>query len=337
MRQAPALQSAKLDIAVAEAQIGETWARHDWHVAAQATGDEDRRASSAGSRSAHEDIYGVTASTLSRALPTGGTIDLHVGTQYSKSRSTCSASPIDSTHVAGHGVRVDHPAAAQGPRSARCTTRPSSKARAPARRQPCSRADSPRSTRSQTIVSAYWDLVLAERQVAITEASLDLARERLRVTEIGAKGGKIAQSRDPRGAADHRDPRGGRAQRRARGRSTRRSRCAARPGCRSAPARSGCASPTELDDPRITAGRSATLIERSYAASPELAQLAKQDASATIDIEVTENGLLPQLDAALSIGPIGIDAELRRAARSSSLVEFKSIAINGSLTFSRSL
>src|SRR5439155_990932 len=31
VRQAPALQSARIDIAIAEAQIAETWARRDWH------------------------------------------------------------------------------------------------------------------------------------------------------------------------------------------------------------------------------------------------------------------------------------------------------------------
>src|SRR5690349_1340313 len=30
IRQAPTLQNAKIDIAVAEAQIAETWERHDW-------------------------------------------------------------------------------------------------------------------------------------------------------------------------------------------------------------------------------------------------------------------------------------------------------------------
>ena len=35
VQHAPALASAKLDIAIAEAQIAETWARHDWRVGAQ--------------------------------------------------------------------------------------------------------------------------------------------------------------------------------------------------------------------------------------------------------------------------------------------------------------
>ena len=38
----------------------------------------------------------------------------------------------------------------------------------------------------QAVIAAYWDLVLAERQVAITRSSLELAKERLRITQIGA-------------------------------------------------------------------------------------------------------------------------------------------------------
>ena len=38
VRQAPALANARFDIAVAEAQISETWARRDWTIKAQAVG-----------------------------------------------------------------------------------------------------------------------------------------------------------------------------------------------------------------------------------------------------------------------------------------------------------
>ena len=62
-------------------------------------------------------------------------------------------------------------------------------------------------------------------------------------------------------------------------------------------------------------GRCSSARTRRAPSSP---QLAKQDASATIDIEVTENGLLPQLDAALSLGPIGQRRHVRRRARRTS-------------------
>src|SRR5262249_16597055 len=82
VRQAPPLQSAKLDIAIAEAQISETWERHAWRIQAQASGSKTE--SFLAGLANPSQSYGVTAD-LSRTLPTGGTVDLHVGSQYNSS------------------------------------------------------------------------------------------------------------------------------------------------------------------------------------------------------------------------------------------------------------
>src|SRR5580765_4745891 len=50
VRFAPALQNARLDIEIAEAQIAQTWARHDWRLSSRAPGRR-RRASSRACRS----------------------------------------------------------------------------------------------------------------------------------------------------------------------------------------------------------------------------------------------------------------------------------------------
>ncbi|MBA3501840.1 MAG: TolC family protein [Deltaproteobacteria bacterium] len=76
------------------------------------------------------------------------------------------------------------------------------------------------------------------------------------------------------------------------------------------------------------------LTERAFTASPELAQIAKQDQGARLEIEITENGLLPQLDAALSLGPTGTDNRFGTAAKN--LAKFDTLSINGSLTFQHS-
>ncbi len=329
VQQAPSLQNAKLDIAVAEAQIGETWARRDWHVSAQATGTKTAGFFSGFSIN-NEDIYGVTAD-LSRVLPTGGTFDLHAGTQYSKYTIDVLGSAMDSTTWQDTlSASLTQPLLKGRGQALYDATEKKAKlqrdATVLARRLAAINT-------LETIVSGYWDLVLAERQVAITEASLDLARERLRVTEIEAKGGRTAQSEIPAVlqiiATRQEDVLNGQlavvdasiALRRAAG----------------MPIGAGALGfrvPTELDA-QDRGWKLADLLERAYAASPELAQLAKQDASATIDVEVTENGLLPQLDAAVSIGPLGIDSSASNALKQ--LAEFKSIAITGSLTFSRSI
>jgi outer membrane protein TolC len=183
------------------------------------------------------------------------------------------------------------------------------------------------------VISAYWDLVLAERSVAITQQSLDLARERLRVTTIGADGGKIPRSEIPAVlqiiATREEDVLNGELGVLDRSIVLRRA-----AGMPIGAGELGLRVATDLDtkDEPIDLGQ---LVERAYAASPELAQLAKQDASATIDIEVTENGLLPQLDAALSFGPTGSASTFGESWKN--LVELKTISIGGSLTFSQSL
>jgi outer membrane protein TolC len=325
VKQAPALQGARIDIAVAEAQITETWVRHDWLIQAQVNGSKTLAAFAGIALSSEQ--YGGTAD-LSRRLPIGGTIDFHVGTLYSD-YSGFGPKPTelwqDTAYVAltqpllkGRGIWLydSQEQKAQLSRDVSVLAR--------------------RSVAIQTVsnvVSAYWDLVLAERQVAITQASLDLAKERLRVTEIGAKGGKIADAEIPAVqqiiATREEDVLNGElavlnasiALRRAAGMQI----GAAALGLRVA---------TDLDISDRDLDLKA-LVQRAYDASPELAELAKQEKGATIDIEVTENGLLPQLDAALSIGPTSQRGAFVSAAED--LAELKSLALTGSLTFSRGI
>ena len=329
VRQAPALQSATLDIAIAEARIQQSWARNDWLLQAQLRGF---RASIPVTTQAGVVIETETqingTADVSRVLPTGGTVALHAGTGY------------DNFSVDGAGDQTVWNANVSG-----SITQPLLKGRGQAlfdaneARAKLARDASVLARRLvaiqaiQAVISAYWDLVLAEQTVAITQQSLDLARERLRVTQIGADGGKVPRSEIPAVlqiiATRQEDVLNGEfgvlnssiALRRVAGLPI----GAGELGLR-------VATDLETKDQELALG---TLVERAYAASPELAQLAKQDASATIDIEVTENGLLPQLDAALSLGPTSTDPSFGTAWKN--VAGFKTLAINGTLTFSRSL
>jgi outer membrane protein TolC len=88
----------------------------------------------------------------------------------------------------------------------------------------------------------------------------------------------------------------------------------------------------ETQDKGYTVG---PMLERAYAASPELAQLAKQEAGSTIEIEVNDNGLLPRLDLALQFGPTGTDTTFSGAGKN--LVKFDALSAQGSLTFQQGL
>jgi outer membrane protein TolC len=325
VRQAPALQTAKIDIAVAEAQIAQTYGRNDWLVTGQVTGSRSSGVFS-GIAVTQSTQFSVSAG-ISRALPTGGTIGLHAATRYDHSESDTfnSRSWFDDVGIditqplfRGRGVWLFN----ANQRRAELTRDVAVLARRLAAMQTV-----------EAVVSAYWDLVLAERQIAITEASLALARERLRVTEIGAKGGKIAEAEIPAVqqiiATREEDLLNQQLVVLDRSLTLRRA-----VGLPIGQGEIGLRVDPDLEIPDRTWDLHA-LIERAYQISPELAELATRQKDATLEIEVTENGLMPQLDAALSFGPTGTGEAFDEAGKS--LVKLEQLQISGSLTFSQSL
>lgn len=344
VREAPALQSARIDVAIAEARIQQTWARHDWLIGGQLAVN---RATSRFATPTTEGLTAISDATettvsggvsLTRLLSTGGTFSLNAGTSYDKSTSK----------VTVGGMRVqdaDEDVKIWGASVTGSLTQPllrgygSNLYDADERRQTLSRDANVLAARLsairtvQAVISAYWDLVLAERSVAITQASLDLARERLRVTQIGADGGKIPRSEIPAVlqiiATREEDVLTGELNVVARSIDLRRA-----VGMKIGAGELALKVATDLDakDEPLDLG---ALVDRAYAASPELAQLGKQDASVAIDVMVAENGLLPQLDAALTIGPTGTDDTFQGAWKD--LVKFNSLGISGTLTFQQGL
>jgi len=326
IQQSPALATARLDIEIAAAQIEQTWGRNDWFVGVQANG----------SWSESGVVSGVTAGSsqrldvggeLAKPLSTGGRIGVRVSTAYTKSESTLFDSKFWSDNVAltfsqpllrGRGSAIFN-ANEQRARLSR-------DARVLARRQAALDL-------VQNIVSAYWDLVLAQRQIAITDASLALARERLRITQIGAAGGKVANAEIPAVeqiiATREEEVLGSELAVIDRSIALRRA-----VNLNIAPGDLALRVDGELDA-RDQGWSMSPLLERAYAASPQLAQLDKQEAGSTIEIAVSENGLLPQLDLDLTFGPTGVDTTFGGAAKN--LVKFGELSATGSLTFSQSL
>ena len=327
VRQAPALETAKLDIAIAEAQIQQTWARRDWLFTAEAAGEWTGSGLvggiTIGSSRGFSGTFDVT-----RGLSTGGTVGLHGSVGYSRTEPT--GLPVQSFWSDSIGVSLVQPL---------LRGRGSFLYNANEQRATISRDVAVLARRAvalatvQEIVSAYWDLVLAQRQVAITEASLTLARERLRITEIGAQGGKIARAEIPAVqqiiATREEEVLGGELGVLDRSIALRRA-----VGMEITAGELGLRVATELEahDRGWTLG---PMLEKAYTASPELAQLAKQGEGATIEIEVTENGLLPRLDLALSVGPTGTAEPFRGAAEN--LIKFSELSVQGSLTFQQAL
>jgi outer membrane protein len=326
VQHAPSLASARIDIAIAEAGIYQTFVRDNWQIASRLAVNS--------SQGYFNGIVLDRSTTvqlgvdLSRPLPTGGIVTLHAGTTYSRTP------PLPGIPGATD-VAVNWADEITG-----TITHPLLRGRgrflyeAAERRATLSRDAVVLERRLvaiqtvQAVVAAYWDLVLAERQVAITRSSLELAKERLRITQIGSDGGKVPRSEIPAVqqiiATREEDVLNGELASLERSIALRRA-----AGLPIGKGELGLRAGAELA-PRDTSWDLGEVTERAFAASPELAQLAKQDAVAKLDIQVTENGLLPQLDAALTLGPEGQDDKVGSAWKDTLTAE--SFFVAGSLT-----
>ena len=324
VKNAPALASARIDIAIANAQIEQTYARDDWHI---------RGVLQVNSSQSY--ISGVTIDRATQAslgvdvfrlLPTNGTVTFHAESAFSRDPDFITGGESRNNWSDAITIGINQPLLRGRGRLLYDQYE---------RRATLSRDSAVLASRLsainavQTVVSAYWDLVFAERQVAITQQSLDLAKERLRITTLGNEGGKIPRSEIPAVqqiiATREEDVLSGELSVLDRSIALRRA-----TGLAIGPSNLGLRVPVDLDELAVK-GDLAELTERAYQASPELAQLAKTDSVTAIDIEVNENGLLPRLDAALNLGPSGQDEKFGTAAKN--MITLKSIAVVGSLTF----
>jgi len=326
MQHAPALASAKLDIAVAEAQIAETWARRDWRLGAQVQYSR-AGASSFSGVPVEDSIQGYGEIDIGRMLPTGGTIGLKAESSYSKASILGGTQKNWTDNVS---ITLNQPLLkGYGPTLYNAQERRATLTRDAA---VLGRRLSALNT-IEAVVSAYWDLVLAEQQVAITEQSLALARERLRVTEIQVKGGKVADAEVPAVqqiiATREEDVLNGELAVLDRSIALRRA-----VGLPIGAGEMGLRVTTELGA-KDTALNLADLVQRTFDAAPQLAQLDKNEQAATIDVEVNDNGLLPQLDLALQAGPNGQDRLFGGSWRDTA--KFESYQVAGTLTFSQTL
>ncbi len=330
IQSAPSLASAKFDIAIAEAEIEATFGRDDWRLQGLLSGQRSTGGVFSGIPVDHSSQLNASFDVI-RTLPTGGTVDLHAASSYSN------------TALGGIGMGMENKQWFDS--VAASVTQPLLKGRGRqlfAATEQKARINRDVATLArrlaainavQAVVSTYWDLVLAERQIAITQQSLDLAKERLRVTTLGTNGGKIAKAEIP--AVEQiiatREEDVLTTELTILDRSIALRRAAGMPvGANALGLR--VATDFEISEASLPL---AELVERAYAASPELAQLARQADADTVDIMVTENGLLPQLDAALSLGPTGQDAKFGTALKN--LVEFDQFGVSGSLTYSQTI
>lgn len=292
VRQAPVLAQARIDIEIAEAEIEGARAWADWALAAQLAASSRSAGSGGYTRTDQVSLSG----DLTKTISSGGTLGLHAegGWQRQGGGDFPSINQVGETV----SVRFNQPLM-------RGKGRALLEAQERIARHNRDAAEIARRSAAialvQSVVLGYLDLVDAEKQLEIRRASLELAKERLRVTEAGIDKGGVAKAETipVEQAIATREGEVLAGEMTILDQSLALRRQVSMPV---APGDMVLSSTLDLAIPSRTWSQ-AEIVAAAEANSPELARLAALDKGATISVEVTENGLLPQLDVGLSIGP----------------------------------
>ena len=300
VRSAPTLAKAKVDRAIAEATIAQAQAWGEWTIDANAAGSIRQSLAS--------DVRTVSLDgTIARRIFTGGTVGVRAASDWGRTVRTgeIMGTPFEETQ-AGYTETITATFSqpllrGRGDLLVRSSIRVAEIQRDAA----ALGEDVAVIAVVRDLVLAYFDLAQRERELAIRRASLDLTRERLRVTQAGIAAGGTARAESI--AVEQAIATGEEEILAAELAIVEQSLTLRRlAGLAIAPGQMLLSSSVELAIPGRT-WDAAALLEATLAHSPEMAQLRALEASATIEVEVNEHGVLPSLDLALSFGPSGSD------------------------------
>lgn len=320
IRQAPALLLAEIDIQIAEGQVEATRAIDDYLLGADLSASTTaRRQSVSGSAS------------IVRSFSTGTTIGLRADSSWSQQEIVTdmfSGTLEEYTDTVTLEVtqRLLEGRDRSVYRAAEARARIARDAASLARHRDAISV-------VRDVVSAYWELALAQRDLEIRKSSLVLAQERLRRTQAAIKGGGIAatEALAVEQVIATREEEILTAELSVIERSIAMRRLV---GLEIGPGELVLSVPSELGVP-LRSWQLDSLIADAYRTSPELALLVEQEKGATLEVEVTEDGVLPSLDLSVSFGPIGIDD--RAAGALENMATFDDLAAVATLSFSHSI
>jgi outer membrane protein TolC len=325
VRQSPELELASIDVDIARARVLQSTGVDDWLLAAGFTFVAGRSLSSGVDRS----TSAVLDASLTKSLASGGTLSFHAESAWADSASD---SPLSDGSVFTESVSASFNQPLMRGRGRRFARADQAQARAA--ENVASLAVKSRATSVVLdVILSYWDLVLAHHDLAIRESSLTLARERRRITQATIDAGsgaeadllaveQIIATREEEIISSEL--------------TIADSSLALRqllaieigPGAIEIAADA----PMTVDSHPVDVD---ALLERAYATNPDLIALAAQEEGATIEVEVTENGLLPQLDLSLSIGPVGRADDPGEAT--ANMATFDDFTATASLEYSQAL
>jgi len=330
VRHSPELASARIDVEVAEARVMEASGIEDWLIGATASYLRRRTESAEGNIIGTNEIDRIAGSiSLSKLLFTGGTFSIVADSDRSETLFAFGGGDRTTETTTSIVARLSQPLLRDRGEG---VTRAAQNQAELARRAAVLQREAAARGLVRDLVSAYWELAYAAADLEIRRSSLDLARERRRLTQASVKAGataptevvavdQVIASREEeivvaelgvlQRALDMR----------------------ALAGMEIGPGHLGLVAtaplevepqPIDLDD----------VVARALRESPEIAALELRGESAQIEVEVTDNGLLPALDFSIYGGPLGTDTTF--AGSVEQLAEGQGYQVGGELRFEHS-
>jgi outer membrane protein TolC len=345
VRQNPGLASETVDVGIADAQIVEISGLHDWFVSAGASWLSSRSDVVPGQSFATlaADTFNLNAG-ITKPLADGGTISLNASHVYDR-RETRSEFTIP-----GVGTAIDvSETTVYNPKLALTFNQPILRGFGEKNRRTASglttegveaernvqvlERENAAGNLVRDVVQAYWELAYAAQEVEIRKQSLALAREQLRITQAGIDVGKLAktESLSVEQAIASREEELLIAEQNLSDRSIELRRLV---GMEIGPGEIELTAvdrlETDASDPNVD-----KVLADAMSNNPQLKVVRAQGKSAAIVVEVTDNGLLPQLDFTASGGPQGNADNLNDAF--SNMATFDSFEVSAGLTYNQTL
>jgi outer membrane protein TolC len=305
VRHSPELATARIDVTIAEARVLEAVGLEDWLLAMSGRYDRRRTESVAGNLVGTDELDRLAGNvSLSKLLFTGGTFSVEGDSTRSETLFAFGGGTRTTEVTTSLTGRLFQPLL----RGRGRTVTRASRTRAQLARQAAvlQREGAARGL-VRDLTGAYWELAYAAADLEIRVSSLDLARERRRLTNASVKAGATAPTELV--AVDQviasREEEIVVAELTLLQRALELRRLA---GLEIGPGDLylRAAAPLDVKPEEFDLDE---VMAQALEASPEIAALEVQHKSARLEVEVTDNGLLPALDLSLYGGPLGTSNE----------------------------
>lgn len=338
VRQNPSLATATMDVAIADSQIDETYGLDDYVFDSSANWLSQRTAAVSTNpfQQTALDDFKLHAG-ITRAFSDGGRLGVRLDGEYTRTITRLQFSPampaenIETTiyKPSVQATFFQPLLKGFGKKVARANRRLAEANRTVA--ELTREGDAANVVRD--VVSAYWELAYAAQDLEIRRAAVTLAKEQLRLTQASIDVGKLAKTEalSVEQAIAAREEEVLLAEQTLSERSLEVRRLA---GLEIGPGEIDLAASDKLD---VTAAVPSVdeALKKAMERNPQLVTIRAQAGVAAIDVEVNEDGLLPQLDFNAAAGPLGNSTGAGDSF--AQMAEFKSWQVNATVNLTMPL